>query len=234
MGPNFIGYFSIRKSEVGGGGNGQLVVIPKNHTKPVPYESIRAWESGNYLNFYRLPQILGNQEPREQFNRPYAIYAQDWMEFIKTANPKIYEDLIKSAKRTSFRFISDHIAWDRKLPNLETIDYKKFETAAYYNGEIILSLPVMDSIGQLDGKITKEQNQGFIVVKELLHASYPHFNELEISKIGESLIRARFFGDTADDLLYNLSSVNIKFLAYQNDKESFLFVIEELIKYEKK
>ncbi|MDH4466882.1 MAG: hypothetical protein QE271_02385 [Bacteriovoracaceae bacterium] len=237
----FFNYFAYGQTtssntkleSIGGGGNGQLVVIPRNHTKPVPYESIRAWESGNYLNFFRLPQIKGNQEPREQFNRPYGIYALDWLEFIKTANQKIYNDLMTSAKRTSFRFISDYIAWDKKQVNRETIDYKKFETAAYYDGEIILSLPVMDSLGDLNGKITKEQNQGFIVIKELLHATYPNFSELEISKMGEAIIRARFFGDTPEDLMYNLASVSLYFLVYQNDKTNFLSILEELLKYEK-
>lgn len=222
-----------KDKDAGGAGNGQLVVIPKGHTKPVPYESVRAWETGRYLNFYRLPNVNNNFEPRDQFNRSYGVYAIDWLTFLQTANNKIYHDLIRAAKETSFRFVNDFIAWNSKIAKDGEIDYKKYENAAYYNGEIILSIPVMDSIGPLSNKITKKQNQGFIVIKELMHAAYPGYSESETSKLCEAILKARFLGDNKEDLLYNLSTVDFYFLTYDGSREVLLNIINELLNYEK-
>lgn len=215
------------------GGNGQLVVIPHGHSKPVPYEAVRAWETGKYLNFYRLPNINGTVEPRVKFNKFYAVHALEWLSMTKNLSPILYSDLIRAAQNTSFRIVNDYIIWQESPYPDGELDYKKYEKAAFYNGEIILSTPVMDNVGPLNGALTKEQNQGFIVVHELINAAYPNLTVAQKLNIGEALIRARIFNDTQVDFNYNLCTITPYFLTLLPKADDFINLIDELIQYEK-
>lgn len=220
------------------GGNGQLVVVMKGHKNPVPYEAARAWETGKYLNFYRLPNINGNIEPREKFNRYYAVHALEWLELIKKLSPILHQDLIQAATNTSFRIVNELITWKHQPYPDGEVKYKSYQKAAYYNGEIIFSTPIMDKIGPLKDRsnkvqLTAAQNQGFILVHELINASYPNFTVAEKLKIGEALIRAKIFNDSEDDVHYNLATVSPYFLTMLPDLESFTDLVDELIRYEK-
>jgi len=223
---------SLTFAENKDGGNGQLVVIPKGQTKPVPYEAVRAWETGKYLNFYRLPNINGNIEPREKFNRHYGVYALEWLELIKKLSPILHRDLINAANNTSFRIVNELITWKHQPYPDGAVQYKSYQKAAFYNGEIIFSTPVMDKVGPLKDQLTSQQNQGFIVVHELINASYPEFSVDEKLKIGEAIIRAKIFNDSTVDFYYNLSTINPYFLSLLSDAESFEDLINELSHYE--
>jgi len=215
------------------GGNGQLVVIPKGETKPVPYEAVRAWETGKYLNFYRLPNVKGNIEPRAKFNRSYGVHALEWLDLVKDLSPKVHEKLIQAAHNTSFRIVNEYILWEHKPYPDGEIDYKKHEKAAYFNGEIILSTPVMDKMGPLNGQLTKEQNQGFVVVHELINAAYQDLTVAEKLEIGKALIRAKVFGDNQVDFYIALCEISDNFLLLLPNEGDFVNLVEELIRFEK-
>ena len=177
-----------------GGGNGQLVVIPNGEVDPVPYEMAKSWDSGVYRNFYQLPNVNGNIERREKFNRMYGVHALKWMEILKSYAPKLHKDLEGAAKATKFRILSNYILWEHEpYPNGE-VDYGTYEKAAFYNGEIIFSTLVMDKIGKLGNVLTKEENQGFVVIHELINAAYPFMKIEDKLRLGELIANIKILG----------------------------------------
>lgn len=166
-------------------GNGQLVVVPTGAKAPVPYEVAKSWESGVYRNFSKLPGINGNIERRERFNRNYAVHAQAWMNILKEYSPKIHKDLEEAGKATMFRFLSNYILWKHEDYPEGEVDYKTFEKAAFFNGEIIISTMVMDRMGGIGGVISKQENQGFVLIHELINAAYPSMPIKKKLRLGE-------------------------------------------------
>lgn len=217
------------------GGNGQLVVIPKNHKAPVPYEVAVAWETGKYRNFFKMPCMKGVNEPRQEFNRNYACHALPWLEIIKDLSPVLYKGLINVAEKTHFNIVNNYILWKEKpYPNGE-LDYKKYEKAAYFNGEIIFSTLVMDRIGPLKNKsnvtiLTKEQNQGYIVVHELINALYPEEDVAWKLNLGEVILQKVLFNQNKAEALLHLALIDLEYLREEKDSELLLDVLEELKK----
>jgi hypothetical protein len=217
-------------------GNPQLTVIPRGGSKPVPYEAVRAWETGKYLNFYRLPNVGGTVEPRSRFNRNYGVHALEWLSDIERLSKVLHGDLLRAAKTTTFRIVNDYITWKHEPYPDGEIDYKKYEKAAFYNGEIILSTPVMDRVGPLVSDqaialLTAEQNQGFVVIHELINAAYPDLPVASKLKIGEALIRSKIFHESAVDFAYQLGSIDLRFIRLLKSREEFTNLMEELIRY---
>jgi hypothetical protein len=209
----------------------QLVVIPKGHTRPVPYEAVRAWETGKYLNFFRLPNVNATIEPRERFNRFYGVHALEWLKEIERLSPVLHQDLIRAARSSPFRIVNEYITWQHEPYPQGEIDYKSFEKAAFYNGEIIFSTPVMDRVGPLSTALSAEQNQGFIVVHELINAAYPQYPVPKKLKIGEALIRTKLLHQGPMDVAYELGSIDPYFIRLQGTEAEFMGLLDELIRY---
>lgn len=209
-------------------GLGSLVVIPKDHSKPVPYEAAKAWETGDYRNFFKLPCLSETPEERSQFNRNYACSALKWLDIIKNISPILYQDLLAAAKTTHFKIISNFIIWENKpYPNGE-IDYKKYEKAAFYNGEIILSTPVMDRIGPLANVLTVEQNQGYILIHELINAAYPNQSVAWKLDLGEVLLQKIIFNQDKKEALLQLTLMDIRYLYGEKDFELVKSILTEI------
>lgn len=211
------------------GGNGQLVVIPEGHDDPVPYEAVRALETGRYRNYFKLPCINGNIERRAKFNKDYACHAQKWLELVKKLSPYLHEKLHKAAKTTHFRIVNEYIQWEHEPYPDGEIDYKKFEKAAFYNGEIILSTPVMDNVGPLNGKLTKEQNQGYIVFHELINAAFPDKTVVWKLNLGEIFIQKLIFDQPNSEVFINLGIVDLNMLDGVKDYKSLKDAFQELL-----
>jgi hypothetical protein len=215
-----------RSKEVG---NGQLVVIPKGHTSPVPYEVAVVWETGKFRNFFKLPCMPGVLEPREEFNKEYACNAMPWINLVKDVSPGLYKKIIGAAGKTKFNIINNLILWEHKPYPEGEIDYKKYEKAAFYNGEIILSIPVMDRVGPLYNVLTKEQNQGFIVLHELINASFPNHEVAWKLELGEILINKIIFNHSKFDVMVSLGLKDINFILGENDLELLKKVLREIL-----
>lgn len=226
----FVIFFSLFAHASKGGGNGQLVVIPKGHTKPVPYEAVRAWETGFYLNFHKLPGMKGVYEPRAKFNKKYGTYAYPWIYLAQNLSNKISNKLEKAMYSTSFRIINGYIAWAKKDEENGKLDYKKYEKAAFFNGDIVLSIPTLERVGPLKGYLSKEENIGLIVFKMLLSAAYQDLYDEDIERILEALVRVKIYGDSKEDFLYYTSSISLDFLEIDEDS-SFTNLVEQLINY---
>ena len=87
-----------------------------------------------------------------------------------------------------------------ELPNSD-IDYKKYLKAAVFrketntNGVIYVSIPVMEDMGSIGiGRLTKEQNQGFIILHEMLHVAYPNLTPNGKEQMGQMIIEAALQG----------------------------------------
>lgn len=210
------------------GGNGQLVVIPAGHTKPVPYEAVRAWETGKYRNFFKLPCMDGVVENRPQFNRDYACHALKWLELVKEVAPGLYNSLSKAAETTHFNIVNHYILWEHKPYPDGELDYKKFEKAAFFNGEIILSTLVMDRVGPLANVLTKEQNQGYILLHELINAVYPNHDVKWKLDLGEVFLQQVIFKQSKAEVLLNLALIDLSYLYGEKDYVLLTEVLNEL------
>lgn len=186
--------------EGGTGGNGQLVVIPQRGSKPVPYEVARSWDTGVYRNFYKMPGVDGSIEPRSRFNKQYGVYAQDWMKLIKEYSSVLYQELDEAAKSTIVRFMDNLIIWEHEAYPKDGSDYKKFEKAAFYNGEIIFSIPVMEKMGAIENILSKEENQGFVVIHELINSAYKErLTVAQRLNLGEIIVNLKLKGISKSD-----------------------------------
>jgi len=211
-----------------GGGNGQLVVVPSTGTSPVPYEVAKSWDSGVYRNFYKLPQVGDNLETRARFNKAYGVHALAWLEVIKEYSGKLHADLVKAGKRTSFRFLDNLILWDHEpYPNGE-VDYKKYEKAAFFNGEIIFSIPVMDKMEPLEGVLSKEENQGFVVIHELINAAYPNLTVKQKLVLGELVANIKILKWSKKEFIAELFHNQLHFLVKGEKFESIMEGLKEL------
>ncbi len=85
----------------------------------------------------------------------------------------------------------------------------------------------------LNDVLSAEQNQGFIVVHELINAAYPDFTVVQKLDIGEALIEAKIFRHGTDDFNYRLFKVDSSFIKLLPVKEDFLNLMDELIAYER-
>lgn len=210
---------------------GSLVVVPKNHSKPIPFEAAEVWQTGSYRNFFKLPCVSEIKEPRSEFNRPYGCYAQKWLSVVKEISTVLYDHLIKAANTTHFKIISDYIRWEHiPYPDGE-IDYKKYEKAAFYNGEIILSTPVMDRIGPLENVLTAEQNQGYVVIHELINAAYPDKSVEWKLNLGEVILQKVMFGQSKKEALLSLIVIDLNYISAETDQDFVRDVLLEAKKY---
>lgn len=195
------------------GGNGQLVVVPKGHSRPVPYEVAVTWETGKYRNFERLPCMPGVVEPRPEFNRPYACHALKWLELVKAVSPKLHEELLQVARRTHFNLVDNEIFWQATEPKDGELDYKTYQKAAFYNDEIILSVPAMERIGPLGTDtvvLTREENQGLIVFQQLIHALYPYAEGSDKMDFAEVFVQKRMFQQSKEEALLHLALTKLE------------------------
>jgi hypothetical protein len=207
----------------------QLIVIPRNSKHPVPYEVIRTWETGHYSNFFKLPKVNGNIEPRLEFNKNYGVYALEWLSLIRQNSKKLYSDILKAAKITKFFIVNEYITWDHKPYPEGEVSSKKYEKAAFYKGEIILSAPVMDKVGPLNNHLTASQNQGFVIIHELINAAYPNLEVAEKLKIGEAIIRLKLFNESKNDFIHNLADISDYFITLDQEKNDFITTLNDLI-----
>ena len=207
---------------------GSLVVIPKGQTRPVPYEAAAIMDTGSYRNFYKLPCINGNQETRAEFNRSYGCHALPWLELINDISPVLHTDLVNAANTTHFRIISNYILWENKAYPTGEIDYKKFEKAAFFNGEIILSTPVMDRIGPLSNVLTATENQGYVIVHELINAAYPEESVEWKLKLGEIFLQKKIFKQNREESLLRLTMMNSRYLAKEDNPETIANILQQI------
>jgi hypothetical protein len=210
------------------GGNGQLVVVPKGHSKPVPYEAAVAWETGKYRNFSRMPCMPGVVEPRAGFNKPYACHALFWLEQVRDLSPSLYESLMRVASSTHFVLLDNYILWKGASPGEGEMDFKSYQKAALYNGEIILSIPVMDRVGPLGSVLTPEQNQGLIVLQLLLQSLHPDHDRKEVMDLGEVFVRRLMFHQSRQEALLNLGILDLGYILGEKDFDLLTRVLEEL------
>ncbi len=221
-------------SKVGGGGNGQLVVIPLGVDGLVPYEIAKIKDSATYRNFFELPFMEGVYEPREILNKKYALHAMKWLELIKKNSNGLYEDLMKAAKTTRFRYVDGHLVGEiEKYPEGE-IDYKTYQIAGIYHkpthnekAEIGISITVMEKLVGITDFITKEENQGFVLIHELINAAYPDWKIERKLALGEIIANLKVLRWTRSQFLAELADRNME----QWKRESFaikMAMIEEI------
>ncbi|MDH4466881.1 MAG: hypothetical protein QE271_02380 [Bacteriovoracaceae bacterium] len=207
---------------------GSLVVIPKGQTRPVPYEAAAILDTGYYRNFYKLPCVNDNIETRTEFNRSYGCHALPWLEMIKDISPVLHTELIKAATTTHFRIVSNYILWENKPYPKGELDYKKYEKAAYFNGEIILSTPVMDRIGPLSNVLTAEENQGYIIIHELINAAYPTSDVAWKLSLGEIFLQNKIFKQGREESLLRLTMINFRYLEKENNLETIANILQQI------
>lgn len=211
-------------------GSGALLVIPEGHRNPVPYETLLAVKKAKYRNFFNLPCVNGNREPRRHFDRDYACHAMEWLNEVKDIVPSLYERLVDVARKTHFEMINDFIKWEHiPYPDGE-LDYKKYEKAAYFKDSVILSTKVMDRVGPLADVLTAEENQGYILFHELINALLPNETVKYKLDLGEVFIQKKIFKLSKVETIIRLMLLDISFVKDIEDFDLREDILDEFIK----
>jgi hypothetical protein len=180
----------------GDGTKGGLVV--QINDQWVPIEEAISYVSSIFEGLSELPTGQPSKIIPPKFNKDYGASLQLWVNFLATLSPTQAKELTDSGELVRFVYVNAPLVQKpTDLPDNNPIDFKAYRKAAVFvpsemdYGTVYVSIPVMEDMGSLgDDRLTVKQNQGFLLLHELINAHYREVSANQREIIGQSIIEA--------------------------------------------
>ncbi len=191
------------------GGNGELIVnISQDPQKPkwVIYEhALNLSICQTFVGIESLP--LTNNE-NDMCERDYRVHFEKWIEIIKKPLPNMAKRILEVARKADFIFINNEIALRYKEYNGPITFQEEKKLAIQAGNNIYISLPNMDLISDTE-EMSKESQQGFALIHEMLNLIYPDLEPINRIDIGKALMKLDSNNVDIGEVLYLIHKAGI-------------------------
>jgi hypothetical protein len=224
---------------------GFLVEVVKNgKTEYVPLETALVHDSATFIGLQELPGIDQNQKIDPRFNRDYGRSLAKWLDVIEQMSPKYAAVLRRTARIARFIYVDRLIVQEPDKKPDDILEYRKFKIAGRFaepnKGRprgIYVSIPVMEDMGNLgQGSLNKEENQGFILLHELLNWTYvpQGWDPNTVNILGTQIIEAYLHNWNPDTFLIKIGRAGVPLhfdtsLSFEFRKELLDYASEDFL-----
>lgn len=175
-------------------------VVVDGKTQYVPVETAKVYDSATFVGVQELPGMDKRQTVDPRFDKPYGQHLAKWLDAVDKLNPQYGAMLRRTAKVARFVYIDRLLVEEPEKKPDDIMEYRKYKVAGKYTEPykgrprgIFISIPVMEDMGKLGkSSLNKEENQGFILLHELLNWTYvpQGWDPNTVEILGDQLIDA--------------------------------------------